>query len=343
MRTRLYLFILLAFAHLAASAHSVVKRDGYYEVQHSWEYKGKSCSVMLNISTALYDYYQNDREHHFYRYHFNGSMVPPNYFGFMLSERDRGVIRALAQEFSNGVDTEAERIALALSFVQSLTHAFDTESKGDDEYVRYPIETLVDGCGDCEDKVSLLAALLYEMDADFVLLLLPEHMAVGVHCDGVMADRYMLFRGKKYYYLETTMPEWRIGQIPEDYASAEMEVVSVDETPTLLVKGVRFESHPCRSFEKADCDLEVELHNLGPGEVKDVVLHVRVVEKGMNRLLAEEYFSLQDLQEGEHRTEKVSVVSLIKENSVLEMELTGTGITPLYYEYEMNYSRVRRR
>ena len=89
--------------------------------------------------------------------------------------------------------------------------------------------------------------------------------------------------------------------------------------------------------------MEVELHNLGPGEVKDVVLHVRVVEKGMNRLLAEEYFSLQDLQEGEHRTEKVSVVSLIKENSVLVMELTGTGITPLYYEYEMNYSRVRRR
>lgn len=333
----------MAFFGLTASAHSVVERNGYYEVQHSWEYKGKECSVTLNISTALYDYYRNEREHQFYRYHFNGSIVPPNYFGFMLSECDRKVIDALAQEFSNSVDTESERIALALSFVQSLSYAFDTDSKGEDEYVRYPIETLVDGCGDCEDKVSLLAALLYEMDVDFILLMLPDHMAVGVHCNGVLSDRYLLFRGKKYYYIETTMPEWRIGQIPEDYESAEIEVVPVDDAPTLLVKGLRFESHPCRSFEKADCDLEVEIHNLGPGKVKDIVLHVRVIEKGMtNRLLAEEYFSLSDLQEGEHRTEKVSVVSLIRENSVLEMELTGTGITPLYYEYEMNYTRVHR-
>ena len=341
---RLHLIIVLFFVSLAASAHSVVERNGYYEVRHSWEYKGKSCSVMLNIGTGLYDYYRNQREHQFYRYHFNGSVVPPNYFGFMLSERDRNVIRALAQEFSGGVDTEAERIALALSFVQSLPYAFDTESKGEEEYVRYPIETLVDGCGDCEDKVSLLAALLYEMEADFVLLTLPDHMAVGVHCDGVLADRYMLFRGKRYYYMETTMTDWRIGQIPDEYRSAEMEAIAIDDRPTLLVKGMRFESHPCRSFEKADCDLEIELHNLGPGRVKDVVLHVRIVEKGASpRLLSEVYFPLSDFQEGEMRTEKVSVVSLIRENSVLEMELTGDGIAPMYNEYEMNYSRVRRR
>lgn len=344
MRFRLHLVILLAFISLTASAHSIVVREGYYEVRHSWEYKGRECSISLNINTELYNYYRNEREHQFYRYHFNGSVMPPNYYGFMLSERDRMVIRALAHEFSDNVETETERIALALSFVQSLSYAFDVDSKGEEEYVRYPIETLVDGCGDCEDKVSLLAALLYEMDADFVLLMLPDHMAIGVHCDGVRADRYILFRGKKYYYLETTMSEWRMGQIPEDYESAEMEVVPVDDTPSLLVKGVRFESHPCRSYEKADCDLEVELHNLGPGKVTDVVLHVRIVERGAtHRLLSEQYYPLRDFQEGELRTEKITAVSLIREHSVLEMELTGDGIDAISYEYELNFSRVQRR
>ena len=76
----------------------------------------------------------------------------------------------------------------------------DNDSKDADEYVRYPIETLVDGQGDCEDKVALLVALLYEMDADFVLLVLPEHMAVGVHLDEVDVGRYLWFHDKKYYF-----------------------------------------------------------------------------------------------------------------------------------------------
>lgn len=340
MRARILL--VLMFVSVSLSAHTVVEYDGFFEVDHSWKYNGKECSITLNISTELYDYFRNDREHLAYVYKFNEGEMPPNYYSFMLSEHDRPVMQSIAQEFSRYAFTEKDRIELALTFVQSLRYAFDADSKGKDEYVRYPIETLVDGCGDCEDKVALLVALLYEMDIDFVLLVLPEHMALGVHCDEIEGSRYLLYQGKKYYYMETTMPNWEIGQIPEDYLKAEMEVVPVDDTPSVLIKGVSFESQATLTYQKASCTMKVDLHNLGPGKVTDVQLHVRVVEVGKhNRLLAVEYYSLRNLQEGEQRTETLSLRSLIKENSVLEVELTGEEITSQLSKLEIQYRKTR--
>lgn len=342
MRVRLLLMVLM-FVGLSASAHSVVEWDGFFEVNHSWKCEGRDCSITLHIDMDLYDYYQHDREHLAYKYLFNEGEKEPNYYSFMLSEYDRPVVRALANQFTRHTVSERESILLALTFVQSLPYAFDNDSKGEDEYVRYPVETLVDGCGDCEDKVALLAALLYEMDVDFVLLILPEHMAIGVHCDEVDVPRYMLFQGRKYHYLETTMPQWGIGDIPEDYRSSEIEVVPMDATPGLLIKGVRFESQETYVFEKAKCEIQVDLHNLGPSSVTGLVLHVRIIEKGWKkRLLAEEYYPLDDMLEGEKRMERLPLMSLIKQNSVLEVELTGTEVDTQYYQVELSYKRTRR-
>ena len=119
------------------------------------------------------------------------------------------------------------------------------------------------------------------------------------------------------------------------------EVVPVDDTPSLLMKGVRFESKPASISIKADCELEIDLHNLGPGRVTEMMLHVRIIEKGpTNYLLAEEYFSLNTLQEGELRTEKLSLKSLIKENCILEVELTGAEVEPLFYTLGLRYSQI---
>ena len=325
------------------SAHSVVEWEDYFEVKHSWKCNGRECSITLNVSTELYEYYRNDREHLAYKYLFNEDEMEPNYYSFMLSEHDRPVMRAVANEFSRYATSEKEAILIALTFVQSLPYAFDSDSKGEDEYVRYPVETLVDGCGDCEDKVALLAALLHEMDVDFALLILPDHMAIGVHCDEVNVPRYMLFEGKRYYYLETTLPNWGIGDIPKEYYSAEMEVVSVRDTPDMLIKAVRFESKEALVYEKADCELQLDLHNLGPGKVTEMGVMVRLIDKGRrNRLLTEEYFSLNDLQEGEFRTEIITLKSYIKESTLLQVEVTGFEVAPQYYESELSYQRTRR-
>ena len=341
MHTRLHLIVLLTFFSLFASAHSVEEQDGFYQIEHSWICNGKQCSVALNISVDLYDYYRDEREHLAYIYQFNDDEMPPNYFSFMFSEHDRPVIRALADEFTSHVATEKERIELVLSFVQSLPYAYDSTTKGVDEYLRYPIETLVDGCGDCEDKVALLAALLYEMDVDFIMLIMPEHMALGAHCDGVDVKRGMQFHGKRYYYLETTMPDWEIGEIPQNHHYPKVKAVPIDTTPTLLLKGLRFESQPTAAYKEADCDLELDLHNLGPGKVTEIRAHVRVIVKGKpTTLLAEQWFSLDDLAEGEARTENLSLKSLIKEKSMLEVELISAETGKKPYTLKINHSRV---
>lgn len=337
---RLHLIIIMIFVSLFASAHSVEEQDGFYKVEHSWICDGKQCFVTLNISMELYDYYRDEREHLAYFYQFNEEKMPPNYFGFMLSESDRTVMRALADEFTSNVTTKKKQIELALSFVQSLPYAYDSITKGVDEYLRYPIETLVDGCGDCEDKVALLAALLYEMDVDFILLIMPEHMAIGVCCDGMDTSRGMLFRKKRYYYLETTMPDWKIGEIPKEYHYNKVKAVPVDATPNLLLKGVRFESQSTDSDEETDCNVELDLHNLGPGKVTEIRVHVRVVVKSKPKvMLAEQWYSLADLAEGEARTEGLSLKSQIKENSVLEVELMSAETER--QPYSMGINRVR--
>lgn len=341
MRPRLLLITILAFVSLFASAHSVVEHNGYYEVEHSWMCHGKECSLALNISVKLYDYYSNDREHVAYIYQFNEDEVSPNYFSFMLSKHDRSVIRTLADEFSSHVSDEKEKIELALTFVQSLPYAYDSTTKGEDEYLRYPIETLVDGCGDCEDKVALLAAILYEMDVDYILLIMPKHMALGVHCDGVEKKQGMLFREKSYYYVETTMPDWEIGEIPKEYHYAQVKAMPIDATPTLLLKGVRFESQPTASYKKANCTVELDLHNLGPGKVTKIQAHVRVIVKGTpNILLGEEWFYLRNMAEGEVRREVLSLKSMIKEKSLLEVELMSAETEKHPYSVGINYSRV---
>ena len=340
MRKLLHLLLLLLF-----TATAKAQTDGWFTVRHDWECNGHNYAIGLEISEELYDYYRNEREHLAYHYKIENAETPVNFYSFILSDYDRPFIRELADRFSEKALTDFDKVNLAMTFVQSLPYAFDDDSKGEEEYVRYPIETLVDGSGDCEDKVTLLAALLYEMDIDFVLLSLPEHLALAVHCQGVEAGQYMLFRNKRYYYVETTMEGWEIGQVPPDYTHSEVEIYPCEAVPTLLVRGMRFESQSTKIYEKANCELQIELHNLGPGRVTGLQLQLRIREMGKRnaRVLSEETFILNDLPEGMKRTETLRTQSLIKEDAVLEIELFGDNVPAQTFELRLNYSKVRRR
>ncbi len=345
MRFRFHLIILMLLVCVSASAHSVSESEGVFAVEHSWECNGRSYSIGLEISEELYDYYRNDREHLAYHYRIEDAETPVNFFSFILSDYDRPLIREIADRFAERAFTELDKVDLAATFVQSLPYAYDDESTGEDEYVRYPIETLVDGCGDCEDKVVLLASLLHEMGIDFVLLSLPDHLALAVRCEGVRAERYVAFQNKRYYYVETTMEGWQVGQVPPDYALAEVEVYPRTAEPTLLVRGMRFESQPTKVYEKADCALQVELHNLGPSRATGLTVAVRILDKERRevRVLAEELFVLDDLSEGERRTETLELRSLIRENAVLEMALFGDGVPTQTFDLKLNYSKTKLR
>ena len=124
-----------------------------------------------------------------------------------------GLFREMARKYDMN---DLETIDFIVSFVQNLPYTEDSVTSPYDEYPRFPLETLIEGGGDCEDTAILTATLLKELGQDVMLIRLPGHMAVGVACDECEGTYYVA-TNKRYYYIETTGVGWRIGQIPLQY------------------------------------------------------------------------------------------------------------------------------
>jgi hypothetical protein len=118
--------------------------------------------------------------------------------------------------------TPFEELQMTLGFVQSpnIAYALDgvcEEIGCREEYFRLPAETLFDKRGDCDCKSILAAALMRSLGYPVLLLLSPKagHAAVAVGGAPQSSDESLFFfeyRGKEYYYCETTGEGWRIGQ-----------------------------------------------------------------------------------------------------------------------------------
>ena len=114
--------------------------------------------------------------------------------------------------------SEIDKVNFVIDFVQSLPYTEDSVTTDWNEYPRYPIETLFDRGGDCEDTSILVAALLDRLGYE-VALLIPvdkNHCAVGVAIEGAYGTYYD-HDGTRYFYLETTGEGWEIGEVPSDY------------------------------------------------------------------------------------------------------------------------------
>lgn len=102
--------------------------------------------------------------------------------------------------------------AYLIAFVQQAIPYRSDPYNGGWDYPKYPIETLVERGGDCEDKAALLVALLKTFGFDAVLVSLPGHMAAAINC--VNCNGYYNYIGKKYAFIETTYKGWNIGIVP---------------------------------------------------------------------------------------------------------------------------------
>ncbi len=100
---------------------------------------------------------------------------------------DDAIIDSVARQFeatvlAGNLDSR-EAVKLVLKFAQSLTYTTDNISTSSDEYPRYPVETLFEQTGDCEDTSLLAAAILTEMGYDTAFILFEEfdHMGLGIY------------------------------------------------------------------------------------------------------------------------------------------------------------------
>jgi hypothetical protein len=105
--------------------------------------------------------------------------------------------------------------------------------------VKYPVETLVDGCGDCDVFSVLAASIMKAGGLDVVLFyykdLNPAHMNVGVYLNSTPSHNWwekptcFEYQGKNYWVAECTpQRHWRIGEQPEIVANIKPTIIPLD-------------------------------------------------------------------------------------------------------------------
>jgi len=176
---------------------------GFWSENYEWE---------LSIPLSLYvNYYERAR--------------PTSYVAWAnmaKDPQDDDYIDQMVQQINNAAIkegfTEIQKVNFVVAFVQSLPYTTDSVTTPWNEYPRYPIETLFDRGGDCEDTSILVAALLDRLGYDVAILILPyeNHAAVGISIYGGSGS-YYIKDGTKYYYLETTGDGWEIGDMPSSF------------------------------------------------------------------------------------------------------------------------------
>lgn len=160
------------------------------------------------------------------------------------------------QVFAQEEDMSYEQ--LSLDFVQQLQYN-DDKYTSKDEYPKYPIETLMDGTGDCEDLSFLLASLWLTMtnkDKDvlnYALFLFDNHVAVGFSLSltdkmgkeelndffnklGTNSIHSYYINGHRYFYAETTNDAYEIGEMPAEVASKKARIFELNGLKNLINK-----------------------------------------------------------------------------------------------------------
>ncbi|MDM7999854.1 MAG: hypothetical protein QUS33_07620 [Dehalococcoidia bacterium] len=251
----------------AVSSNETVSR------QYQWEFAGDSFRLTLQIPKDIYGYYTSMKR------------APIEDYSIYVSHPgdDARLVSPLASELKRlavqkAYDSE-ETVNFVASFVQNLEYRWE-----DKEYPNYPVETLVDKGGDCEDAAILVASLLQAMAYDVVLIRFDPkgeddagHMAVGVALSGISDGYSYTYDGKAYYYLETTSTPWKLGELPDPKYKTADAIYALKPVPALRFTDFTWGLSK-RLFGSDTAYLEVTVTNWGTANANG--FHVRAFFDG---------------------------------------------------------------
>lgn len=150
-------------------------------------------------------------------------------------------VRRVTTHFKDESATEdyspIEEVMNVVGFVRAIEYRSDDASRGVSEYANFPIETLYDQAGDCEDHAILAAVLLHHLGHEVGLFHLDlgesGHLALGYRPSGSSILPAGPFcakanNGKEYYYVETvpTEPSLGVGELSRQFLE-DLETQSV--------------------------------------------------------------------------------------------------------------------
>jgi hypothetical protein len=202
----------------------VEAQDEYYHEDFEWSYNGYDWTWSLDIPKSLYEAYKSVSVSTRLMYQSSG-------YGFLTTTND-AYLQMVAEKLQEASSQEGfesyDEVSFVLAFIQSLPYTSDSVTSGYDEYPRFPLETLVDNGGDCEDTAILFASLTLIMGYGTVYINPPEHYAVGILGEEGLPGYYFTFKDRRYYYCETTGDGWAIGDLPADYQDVEATIYEIN-------------------------------------------------------------------------------------------------------------------
>lgn len=152
---------------------------------------------------------------------------PPDWTPWVITGSTPEVVRA-AHEIRKRTKSRGfsrfEEASAVLGFAQSVEYSFDIDSTGETDYWRYPIETMFEQTGDCEDVSILAAAVLHQLGHEVLPLITDDHAAIGISAPIGLPGTFIEYAGHRYYYCEATAEGSRIGELPRGVKAKDLRI-----------------------------------------------------------------------------------------------------------------------
>lgn len=115
-----------------------------------------------------------------------------------------------------------DKVYFVITFVQNIKY----ERPGGTLDLFPPLGTIAYRFGDCDSKAMLLYVILERMGIDCAMMWSYnyKHAMLGIKVNGM--GNFLTANGKKYYFLETTYPNWDVGEIPPEFGNIKFWFVS---------------------------------------------------------------------------------------------------------------------
>ncbi len=301
-------------APAVATPHAEVAVGGNYSRTYGWEYKNVEWSFTAVVQKVLYDRFK-EKPH----------SADISFASYAMATEDRDSLYSAASQFHRyGAEkgyTHYDDAMNIITFVQSVPYVDDHPTGAP----KFPLETLVEGQGDCKDKAVLAAALLHEAGFDVVLLKFPGHLSVGINIDA--AGTSYEYNGARYYYVETTGRNWQTGQVPEELTAMTPTILPLQKNPTLEVRVTP--AQVSNASGVVNCLAQYSIRNAGPGTAKNLVLtvHAMALAQGENIVWQpERVIPLGDLAEGQTIQSDTLLLMQAGEPTRIECIVTGENI-----------------
>lgn len=212
--------LLVCFSLLSNGLYANAEDPGCFNRSYQWKLDGLRYTLDLDLPWTSYDFY---------------TAVPRVYGEYGVYSYEHPAHAIVPELVARLQDIAADRclsewglVRLCVSFVQHLRYQPEPG-----EYPKYPMETLGDRGGDCEDLSILAAAMFRELGFATKLINPPGHMALALACKNCDGQFYE-WDGRKYFYVETTAQNYEVGMAPARYERTLGNVFSTDLAETAL-------------------------------------------------------------------------------------------------------------